>query len=102
MFFDTPHVAGLLGTSRYPARPPRKKKPRSTVGNVDRQVGLFLHSDRHALETRLSTAPLRLGRHEDHQTRGRLADLFGCPAEHVEDTGAGTGEDTQTDTSVGR
>jgi len=28
------HVAGLRGTSRYPARPPRRKKPRSTVGDV--------------------------------------------------------------------
>ena len=38
--------------------------------------------NRKALETRLSTTSLRLGRHEHDQTRGRLTDLLGGPAKH--------------------
>jgi hypothetical protein len=34
------------------------------------------------LDAWLSTAAFGLRRHEDHQTRGRLADLLGSPAEH--------------------
>ena len=34
------------------------------------------------LDARRLTASLRLGRHEQHETRGRLADLLGSPTEH--------------------
>jgi hypothetical protein len=81
-FFDTPHAAGLLWTSEIPCETTRKEKPWSTGGDVDRQPWICLHSDRHALETRLSTAALRLGRHEDDHTWGCLADLLGRPTEH--------------------